>query len=246
MLAIPLRAAETEESYASAEVWRGCFPPRHAVICGRTAAGHKDQRPKCVRADHTFRCHEPAFRAGRLLRVPDDPGRSGRAHARGASVGKSIGQANLLNRIRWSWRKRWDSNPRWGLPHAGFQDQSLKPLGHTSGTRFGSCRWRRRPHTCRNPILKGRPPAQRGRFPLIVRGRHRLCPSHRLRKGVCSHTSRRSRWGKRAESARGEEARTTGKIIFKARHFRPRGSEGGRWQERDSGQSFSAWRRRAF
>ncbi len=30
------------------------------------------------------------------------------------------------------WRKRWDSNPRWGLPHAGFQDQSLKPLGHTS------------------------------------------------------------------------------------------------------------------
>lgn len=30
------------------------------------------------------------------------------------------------------WRKRWDSNPRWGSPHAGFQDQSLKPLGHTS------------------------------------------------------------------------------------------------------------------
>ena len=30
------------------------------------------------------------------------------------------------------WRKRWDSNPRRGLPLAGFQDQSLKPLGHTS------------------------------------------------------------------------------------------------------------------
>ena len=27
---------------------------------------------------------------------------------------------------------RWDSNPRWGFPHAGFQDQSLKPLGHPS------------------------------------------------------------------------------------------------------------------
>ena len=31
------------------------------------------------------------------------------------------------------WRMGWDSNPRWGLPHAGFQDQSLKPLGHPSG-----------------------------------------------------------------------------------------------------------------
>lgn len=30
------------------------------------------------------------------------------------------------------WRKRWDSNPRYGLPHAGFQDRFLKPLGHSS------------------------------------------------------------------------------------------------------------------
>ncbi len=31
-----------------------------------------------------------------------------------------------------NWRKRWDSNPRYGLPHAGFQDRFLKPLGHSS------------------------------------------------------------------------------------------------------------------
>lgn len=31
-----------------------------------------------------------------------------------------------------SWRKRWDSNPRTALTVAGFQDQCLKPLGHTS------------------------------------------------------------------------------------------------------------------
>jgi hypothetical protein len=37
------------------------------------------------------------------------------------------------------WRKRWDSNPRWYLYHAGFQDQCLKPLGHTSVV----------PHICR-------------------------------------------------------------------------------------------------
>jgi site-specific DNA recombinase len=31
------------------------------------------------------------------------------------------------------WRRGWDSNPRYGLPHAGFQDRCLKPLGHPSG-----------------------------------------------------------------------------------------------------------------
>ncbi len=31
------------------------------------------------------------------------------------------------------WRMGWDSNPRYGLPHAGFQDRCLKPLGHPSG-----------------------------------------------------------------------------------------------------------------
>ena len=30
------------------------------------------------------------------------------------------------------WRTGWDSNPRWACTHAGFQDQSLKPLGHLS------------------------------------------------------------------------------------------------------------------
>ena len=33
--------------------------------------------------------------------------------------------------IEWI-RKRWDSNPRYGFPHAGFQDRFLKPLGHSS------------------------------------------------------------------------------------------------------------------
>jgi hypothetical protein len=33
-----------------------------------------------------------------------------------------------------NWRKRWDSNPRIGFPIAGFQDQFLKPLGHSSAS----------------------------------------------------------------------------------------------------------------
>lgn len=32
-----------------------------------------------------------------------------------------------------NWRMGWDSNPRYALTHAGFQDRCLKPLGHPSG-----------------------------------------------------------------------------------------------------------------
>lgn len=31
------------------------------------------------------------------------------------------------------WRRRWDSNPRWSCPHAGFQDRYIRPLCHPSG-----------------------------------------------------------------------------------------------------------------
>jgi hypothetical protein len=30
------------------------------------------------------------------------------------------------------WRRRWDSNPRYGYPYGGFQDRCLKPLDHSS------------------------------------------------------------------------------------------------------------------
>jgi len=31
-----------------------------------------------------------------------------------------------------TWRKGWDSNPRYPCRHAGFQDRCIKPLGHPS------------------------------------------------------------------------------------------------------------------
>jgi hypothetical protein len=34
-----------------------------------------------------------------------------------------------------TWRKEWDSNPRWACVHGGFQDRCLKPLGHPSAKR---------------------------------------------------------------------------------------------------------------
>jgi hypothetical protein len=40
--------------------------------------------------------------------------------------------ARLKRENATGWRKRWDSNPRTGCPVAGFQDQFLKPLGHSS------------------------------------------------------------------------------------------------------------------
>jgi hypothetical protein len=39
-----------------------------------------------------------------------------------------------------SWRREWDSNPRYGFPHTRFPSVRLKPLGHLSGC----------------PLLKGR------------------------------------------------------------------------------------------
>ena len=47
-----------------------------------------------------------------------------------SSVGDFSVKYHMLNDI--FWRKRWDSNPRYGFPHAGFQDRFLKPLGHSS------------------------------------------------------------------------------------------------------------------
>lgn len=44
------------------------------------------------------------------------------------------------------WRMGWDSNPRYGLPHAGFQDRFLKPLGHPSSDRIAVCRPLRATH----------------------------------------------------------------------------------------------------
>ncbi len=37
------------------------------------------------------------------------------------------------------WRRGWDSNPRYSLLHAGFQDRCLKPLGHPSRQLFYLC-----------------------------------------------------------------------------------------------------------
>ena len=51
---------------------------------------------------------------------------------------------NLLffDSIALFWRKGRDSNPRYVLPHAGFQDRYLQPLGHPSNYSLNS--WRRR------------------------------------------------------------------------------------------------------
>src|SRR3978361_623395 len=38
----------------------------------------------------------------------------------------------------WSKRRAWDSNPRWVLPHSGFQDRRHRPLGEPSWRRQAS------------------------------------------------------------------------------------------------------------
>jgi hypothetical protein len=41
-------------------------------------------------------------------------------------------RSNLIRSDLPSWRKGWDSNPRYRCRHDGFQDRFLKPLGHPS------------------------------------------------------------------------------------------------------------------
>ncbi len=38
----------------------------------------------------------------------------------------------LSNNFNDSWRKRWDSNPRWGSPHAQLATECFRPLSHAS------------------------------------------------------------------------------------------------------------------
>ena len=33
---------------------------------------------------------------------------------------------------KWIWRRGWDSNPRYGFPHARFRGEYFKPLSHLS------------------------------------------------------------------------------------------------------------------
>ena len=43
-------------------------------------------------------------------------------------------QKREIRQIFDSWRREWDSNPRYGFPHTRFPSVRLKPLGHPSGT----------------------------------------------------------------------------------------------------------------
>ena len=45
---------------------------------------------------------------------------------------KSLNFKGVLLQEKSHWRRGRDSNPRWGFPHAGFQDRSHQPLGHLS------------------------------------------------------------------------------------------------------------------
>jgi hypothetical protein len=51
-----------------------------------------------------------------------------------ANTGLNFQQSRAENiRLRPSWRREWDSNPRYGFPHTRFPSVRLKPLGHLSG-----------------------------------------------------------------------------------------------------------------
>src|SRR5215813_13959831 len=47
---------------------------------------------------------------------------------------KQRSQKHETRQILSSWRREWDSNPRYGFPYTRFPSVRLKPLGHPSGT----------------------------------------------------------------------------------------------------------------
>ena len=49
-------------------------------------------------------------------------------------------------------RRAWDSNPRWVLPHSGFQDRRHRPLGEPSWRGRGLCLRSARPHPGARPL----------------------------------------------------------------------------------------------
>ena len=108
----------------------------------------------------------------------------------------------------------WDSNPRWGSPHAGFQDQSLKPLGHTSRALRALPKATRPAYLCQGD--SERPSASGPRAISADReGASSPPPFPPLARGRMLTHKQADPMGKRADNARGDGARTTGKIIPK-------------------------------
>ena len=113
--------------------------PRHAPIVQQTRAG----RTVASCAQSETACDvSPRRRRFKPCRTRYFERKEHVAPCPGALIETIRAASPALERVqRWAkqnnyfkdiWRKRWDSNPRWSSPHAGFQDQSLKPLGHTS------------------------------------------------------------------------------------------------------------------
>ena len=65
-----------------------------------------------------------------------------------------------------SWRREWDSNPRYGCPYTRFPSVRLQPLGHPSGAPLS---WRRRRHFARDGRTIG------GDRPLLAVVKGRSC-----------------------------------------------------------------------
>src|SRR5690348_12811104 len=61
-----------------------------------------------------------------------------------ASCGRLSPQPkSRCNRGHAKWRRGWDSNPRYGFPHARFRGEYFKPLSHLSAAAYNSILTRR-------------------------------------------------------------------------------------------------------
>jgi hypothetical protein len=83
-------------------------------------------------ADRAHKSPATAYRANFIGRKT----RSNRVVPRGLSDGAHGSHActrlTLYQESGWRWRRRWDSNPRYGFPYAALAKLCLQPLGHVS------------------------------------------------------------------------------------------------------------------
>ena len=106
-------------------ILRLTFPARSRLL-GERPPYHHIARTRLSRVDRRKWRSDSSLRKNRRRR-----GRAKRRKQRMNSCYQQTRKQTLYH-ILSSWRREWDSNPRYGFPYTRFPSERLKPLGHPS------------------------------------------------------------------------------------------------------------------
>ncbi len=125
------RAAEADAQRASqaAEGTGTTITPAHVATFARKARERIRLPGGGYRRDHMRALAQRVEVADREVRIMGSKGELLRTLA--AAAGVKSAPAGIPSSVP-SWRRGWDSNPRYVCTHNGFRDRHLRPLGHLS------------------------------------------------------------------------------------------------------------------